>query len=308
MSSLAIKKNIYISKPLKLVVFFILFLSSMRFILPNIYNLACAGFLLLYFHFFFSNRRLANTFGVMVIFTLVDNGGAAYGETPSLLRYLCYFSVLAPYFMCKLSYKRVVITLTIFSFYFFMTLLNLNSFDTGVFGRDLFIFFLFLVVFGTTFSKDFTIDVRVLAYLIFAFGLFEICNSFLYDPSSDYLSYDSTKALICFFSMYSIVQKKINIVQTTLLILLTVVILSLYVTRMIFVSYLFVVFLLLIRNRLNVYMLFSLVPLVFIFNYFLLGFDFEKIKLIYTLNRMLESGLEFNNFVYLDPVRFYELM
>ena len=143
--------------------------------------------------------------------------------------------------------------------------------------------------------------------MTFAFALFEIFNSFLYDSNTDYLNYDTTKALICFFSIYGIVHKKLNTAFVIILVIFTIIILSLYVTRMIFISYFFVLSFLLIGNRTRISLLFIIVPLLFILNFFFTDFDFKKIKLVYTFSQALENGINFNSLVFLDPVRFYEL-
>ena len=145
MDSVIVKDTLYVRSLLNVVPFFILFISSMRLIFPSVYHLACVGFLFLYFHYFFSNRRLANTFCIMAIFTLVDNGGSAYSETPSLLRYICYLAAIAPYLICKFSYRKILIILLICFLFFSITLFNLTLLDTSVLRRDIFILFLVLI-------------------------------------------------------------------------------------------------------------------------------------------------------------------
>ena len=286
--------------------------SSMRMLLPSIYQYICILYLLLFLFLYLKDRKSANTFAIMALYSCVDNGGLVYNETASLVRYICYAVLLSSILInCTYSKKRLLILLSLAIFYLISSIVNETQTNTQVLIRDLFLFSVFSIVFVIHPDRiqHFRIHVDFLAKMLFTFVIFEGINVVFYDPSVDYLSYNTTKSLVVliFFAFMAT-----GWIKASTAFLLVISILVLYVTRMIILTFLLVLALYAFIKFFNFKRFFKMA---LYFGCLLVGisilsqnFDLHKIKLIGTLAIVFENFSGFESIKLLDPVRYYETL
>lgn len=187
-------------------------------------------------------RNIEATFILPALYLLVDNGGGIYSETPSFLRYLVYLSAI--YFLAShlkwRADKTTVLFLIIFYMYVVaMTISNIFNdfpFSWNALWRDA------IIVVLLTLSVFSQINLHVNWVLIYAltFGYLigELINAmYFYDiKNGGYLNFSSVKVFVIFPLLYSMERNYRRIIQILLLII-SILILITYGTRMILLSF-----------------------------------------------------------------------
>lgn len=218
------------------------FVASQRIVLESVNVYAC---ILIYFlaiyEYFKRDTAKANAYLLFSVFASVDIG-LIYNSTPSLLRYVLYFTILF-----------VLIRTSKFCFYrikwflLFVLIVVLKSIISISIGLPIStihvisnVFFLFLVFIGFCTSdaelKRYDINYSILLFMMSFFLLGEFVNSLYFDFSIyGYMNYDTTKAFII-FPLFYILCKRSNSFLKFFVLLLTFYILIMYVTRMIVLS------------------------------------------------------------------------
>lgn len=160
-------------------------------------------------------------------------------------------------------------------------------------------------------NTRFPIDFKLLNYLLVIYLFSELINIFLKPflgfSANDYLSYTSTKSLVVLPSFYYLLKKNFKIALP--IILLTVIVLIGYSTRMIILTYtisLLIIFFASIRISLKHIFAFALVVFVIILFSNSLELDFESFKATGVFIQLFADGELFEKFLLIDPVRYYE--
>lgn len=218
------------------------FLAVQRISLNPINAFVCVfPFLLSVYYFLKGKTNYSLSCLLLALVYSVDQGGAFYAETPSVLRYLIYLSALAMmlrYSSSKWNSRGLVLFTLILICVLVGTFSSLYK-GMGAFGLDIFrIDFQTLFVIGifTLHRRRGELDFS-LVYIAGCGYLFgEIINaSLFYNSNEYYLSFDSTKAFVFFPLLYVLMDKRHYIVQM-MFILLTSYIVFLYGSRMLVLS------------------------------------------------------------------------
>ena len=287
-------------------------LASMRILLPQIYQYICLLFLFLFLFFYRKDRKIANTFAVMTLFSCVDNGGIPYNETASLVRYICYFVLIFSILIhVKFIKKRVFIVFFLAILYLFSSIFNGSEIDVNILVRDIFLFSVFSIVFMIH-SKSlhlFKIDTNFLVLMLITFVAFEIPNIIMYDPANDYLSYNTTKSLVVLIFFASMASGWFKASSAFLLVIL---ILIFYVTRMIILSFILV---LVASIAIRVFNFKKFIKAILYSSAFIIFItvlsqyvDLNKIKFFGTFYLALDESSLLEIIKLLDPVRYYEAL
>jgi hypothetical protein len=260
---------------------------------------------------YFNDPTLRNTLLILSLFLSVDNAVEDLAITFGALRYSIY--ILSIYSLYKTKYfdsKSIFVFGFIIVFYLLNTLIHIVNIDWATFTRDIILLGLVFPVFCSDSKKSkFSIDFYLLCSLILFFLFSELANLFIrpfmgYD-SSDYLSYNSSKSLIIIPSIFYLINKNYRLGLTAVII--TIVILIAYSTRMIIITYVITLFLIFLSNvRLkNILYIFLFV----ISTFFILNesrFEPEQFKASSVFIQLFKQGDLVDKVVIIDPVRFYE--
>ena len=288
-------------------------LGSQRFLLPNISSLICIIPFALSLFYIRSNKKLSLTYLIISLFLSVDNGVGAYYETNFILRYSIYILVLYYLFSgYKIRENSIIIILSFIIFLLFLTFFNVDLIDNDTFKRDIFLLFLFTIIFTRSSRTLNDIDVN-LTYLrnFFLFFLgFELINILLfYDVGYDYLSYDSTKSLIVLPLIYLVIYGRT--MATTVVFILTLWVMIAYTTRMIFVSLFLALFIysikIIIKKQYFILYLFFIAIIIFLFGSIdLSSLNLEGHKATNMLYLLLNNSSPIELLQGLDKGRFFE--
>lgn len=300
------KKNIYVN----VILYLSSFLAAQRFSLYPINAYLCF-FPFLFSLIFFNDSILRNTLLVFSLFITVDNASEDLAITFGALRYLIY--IVSIYSLYRTKYfdsKTIFVFSLVIIFYLLNTLIHNKYIDWATFTRDILLLSLVFPVFCSESKKSrFLIDYNLLSSLILVFLFSELANLFIrpilgYD-SSDYLSYNSSKALIIVPSIFYLINKKYRLGLTSIII--TIVILVAYSTRMIIITYgltIVIIFLSKINLKNVFFISFIVISLIFILN--ISSFNLEQFKATGVFIQLFTQGDIFEKLLIIDPVRFYE--
>ena len=231
--------------------FFVASLSTQRYLLPDINTLICLIPLIIGIIYLNRNQKLGNTWLIIALFTCADigGGGADFGlyvfkETPNLIRYSIYFTILSIIFIrYRMDINKIWMPALLLIMPTIITLYNI--FDTNfiinssILRGNIFLFIMTFLVLTNKNVRIFNFDNRLLFSFIIFYGFFEIINYFLYyDFTVGYSNYQSIKSLIVFPLIYSLIFFKSNLIKLVLF-LCTAIVLIGYTTRMIIVSLIF---------------------------------------------------------------------
>jgi hypothetical protein len=301
-----LKRNRYVL----LILYLSSFFAAQRFLLYPVNAYLCfIPFLLALIYF--NDAIFRNTLLTLSLFITVDNAQEDLAITFGALRYSIY--ILSIYSLYKTKYfdsKSIFVFALIIIFYLLNTLLHLNYLDWATFNRDIILLFLvFPIICSDSKKSKFLIDFYLLSSLILVFLFSELTNLYIRPlmnfDSSDYLSYNSSKSLIIVPSIFYLINK--NYLFGLTAIIITIVILVAYSTRMIIITYVITMFLFFLSkvNFKNLLFIFVIVTLlIFILN--ISNFHLEQFKATGVFIQLFTQGDVFEKLLIIDPVRFYE--
>lgn len=189
-----------------------------------------------------ANKAQRNTILIAALFMSVDNGGEVYPETPAVIRYGIYLSIL--WLMAvnvRLKIRRLVAALLCITVPLVLMLINIDIISLRTLWRDLLILSLLVVVFcsGQKTLSRYELDYEHLAIIMTMFLLGEVFNIFSGATlEGEYLSYSSLKSFIVFPVFYLLSRDKYF--SGLLVCAATLPVLIHYGTRMIPLTFLFV--------------------------------------------------------------------
>ena len=316
--------NTFRTNQMELILLFITaFFSAQRYLLPDIYHYACLIPLIAGIYFYKNSRILSNTFIFISLFTCVDIGGSSgaimqFNETSSLIRYTIYLIIMITIVLnSKINFKRFYIMLLLLFFPLLSTIINLfdpqSLFNMSILRSDILVCFFLLLLFSNENNEIFKLELNLIFNFLIFFGLFEILNfMFFFNYQESYMNFQSTKSLILFPVFYSIVYSKSNFFKITLLIL-TVLILIGYVSRMIFLSmFLSLLFFMIAKILSGKIRLTSMLVYALLF-FIVINFlsqrsdELQTIKMISTFTSFIDSTNFFTALNLIDPWRYGEL-
>ncbi len=212
-------------------------LGAQRLLLPSLYAYACLPIFLAAIMLKTSNKPLSLSLLIFSLFLSVDNGGEVYNITPGLVRYPIYLLTISELFGRSVDLKGLFLLAIFLLVPFSISMFDDYQLDWSTLVRDLFIVVL-LFSFCTGRKVNFSLDLKLLVVGLTAFLLSELLNIGLIPKSmsSEYLSYNSTKALLTLPFFYFMVQKKKLL--AILIFFITSVILVSFGTRMLLISFL----------------------------------------------------------------------
>ncbi|MCZ4336719.1 hypothetical protein [Shewanella colwelliana] len=294
-------------------------ISAQRFLLPNVYNLICVYFLFAFWYCFILKKPSTFLYLILSFIFTVDNGGDIYAETPSLIRYAIYLSGLL-FISTSFRFNRIplMVFLVYTAFLLFITMLNVGNIEFVTFTRD--IFLLYLMLFSlcaktSSYNCDkYALDNYKLCLAIIVFIFFECANSFFfYDSINGYLNYHSLKAIVLFPSFYFLVREKWLLFYA--FVIVTFFLLVMYVTRMILLTWILLIFVVLSRKLISLFDLrrIALICSLMVFSFFVYSnityeFDLSATKATNLFLILLSDSDIFSILRSLDPVRYAELV
>jgi len=243
-------------------------LSCQRFLLPEIY--ALSPFIVLGFYWMHKIRsdKSDPTYLLIAMLMCVDNGGDIYAETPVVIRYLIYVSLMWIIIPRERVKKSGVLFLL--SLYFIMTFQMLFGIDTIRMLTineniiQLSIFSIFVLTVNFKIYGDF--DTKLIVCFLMIYLLFESLNYiFFYEAAMGYMNYNSTKALLVLPFLYFLKTNKLLL--TILSSMPTTMVLIANGTRFIPVMFVMTLVLILFKKFLN--LKFTNKIMLLILNYFL---------------------------------------
>ena len=308
------------SKLLSLALFTCGFLAVQRFTLSPINTAICVLPLFLFaVQMLRGHHQSALTYLVLSLFLSIDNGGGAYAETITPLRYLIYLSAITMLFYLsnwRVRRKRLLLAALLccgIAFGCVTTAFGSVPLDVSTLQRDLMVLFILSAfLFDRSSAK---LDLHLLFSGSLGYLAGEFVNAlFLYKDFAEYLSYNSLKAFVVFPVIYALLTRRNAIIKVALVIP-TLYVIFLYGSRMItlsaFVFLAAALFINVIKNRSGKSQLGFLVLLVLLANFYrieaLADYDVMRFKALSFLVQIQENFEEFDIFsllVTLDPVRF----
>lgn len=253
------RSTVAVRQPVLTILLFLCGIAAVqRFTLDPVNSLICVlPYGLFLFYLVQQNFRTALSCLILSLVFSVDNGGGAYTETPAPLRYAIYLSgigMLIYLSRWRIHEKAMLLGALLVAGLVIGTLTNISGggavFDSATLRRDvlaLFILSIFLFVRG---------DIRLDPFVLFAGSVGyiagEAANAILfYDFGSfDYLSYDSLKAFAVFPALYAVMCRHSRMVQLMLTVI-TLLLISLYGSRMITLSVIALVLAALVVNSIR---------------------------------------------------------
>jgi hypothetical protein len=230
------------------------FLAVQRFAIPPWNTYIC---LLPFFVFLYGavikNSTMSITSILLALTLSVDNGGGAYGETPTTIRYIIYVSILYT-LLCfsQPNIKRAALILVCSLIVgvllgMFSNILRMDPvFSLDSLRRDVQV--LVVLVILLLGRRHALMDLSIVFYGGLGYLVGEITNiAFFYELGRDYLSYDSLKVFIFFPLIYAMLTGKSRVLVLFLAILTLVIVFN-YGARMILVSSFFLFLLAYLTN------------------------------------------------------------
>lgn len=295
------------------------YLASQRFVLSSLYPWICLGSALISISYLLKRDLVkALSYTILSLFFLVDNGGGAYPETPTIIRYSIFglsygvllFSTSKKVYVKGLVYYLLLSLSCIVGTASFISA-DISYFDIETLKRDLIVF---VVLLPFCFApKEQELNGHLLTVGIVGFIIGEIINSILfYDVTAgEYLNYSSTKALVVLPLLNSFHSKA----KFLFLFVLTFYVISLYGSRMLMLSFTLLLAIsavhYLIRTKHGLFKAAGPVVALITLTIFVVSAN-EKISkykatnILSTLPQMSEIGGFREYFRYLDPVRYGE--
>lgn len=305
--------------------FIIAFLSSQRFLLPDIYQIICfIPFISAIIAFVLNKNKEANTLLIISLFTCVDIGGGGtnvelFSSTPTFIRYSIYFIILGIVFLrYRVNAKKIWIPLILFSIPILISIINILNpnimIDNSILRRDIFVCILSFLVLTNKNKEIFIFDKKILFSFLLFYGFFEIINylAFFSIEQYAYLNYNSTKSLMVYPLLYSIIFIRSEILNYILL-FFTIIILIGYTTRMIILA-LFVSLILYFVTRIRfdykilIKSSFIILSIFFLTQIFVDYAFIETIKIFGTFQEGFTAGNGYLDTIkIIDPWRFGEM-
>jgi len=315
--------KIAVPKILEIIIFISGVIAVQRFSLGLVGASICVVPYIFYIYYKSINKTSLSLSSLLLalVFT-VDQGASVYPETPAIIRYIIYLTILIT--LIKFSYLRVderVIRL----FYFVAVSIGIGTIsniinpfgviDYGTFLRDMQVVFLLGIFIFMRRYVELDLHLIFVGSLGYLFG--EIINIiFYYTSNIEYLSYDSKKVFVYFPLLYLYIKnykKSIKVLFAGILI----VIILLYVSRMIlFSSLVLLLFALLVHSfKYKKYNIYIWIVVVFFISREIdimgitEGVSILPRKTYYFFETILENMYSFNIaqlFQILDPVRYVE--
>lgn len=300
---------------LSLLFFFCLimgFISAQRFFLSDVSAVVCIVILAIPLTFGF-HRKEYFTILFLSIVSIVDLGGEVYTETPSILKYFIYLSlILFSSYVCIYKIEKLHKYLILFlSFVVINTFLHPDRLDGYTFARDIITIYLILLVAFSSKIKDFHYlnNQYILAFSV-GIVVSEIINilSNYTVVSGDYLNYSSFKFLAFFPVIYFICYKRYFL--AAIFTPLSFAVVGVYASRMLLLTGILICLILLLSGlryyfwRTLFLTILSLSIILVSFNAFDINFEAYRIfSVFYALG-------DFQDFataaLFLDPVRYAE--
>ncbi len=284
------------------------FLSSQRFLFPELSALACIFPALIWGYRSLSGEK-DPTLILISLISSIDLGGNIYAESPALLRYILYIFLL--YFL--IPSRRVKFNLRIIPLmYFFILLINTifgsHTFDFYTFFRD-FLSLLLLLIINIKSKEYISIAINKYYLLYFSFGLLfsEIINIWIfYDIFNGYyLNYSSMKFIIITPILYFLSKHKYiaSLIMLPFIFLVAI----FYSSKLLILTIILIYLLLYFRRFKNLVILFGVfLVLTFIGLNFSLNIEFDKFRIF----SFIDLFSNYENLIQLleslDPVRYAE--
>ena len=307
------------SSPLAIFVFICGLFASQRFSLDGLNIYICILPYVLSLYYFLSNKlEIGLSLLVISLFLVCDQGARIYSETPTIIRYTIYVSsllMLGYLSRPKIAYRKLLFFI-ILSVMLLMTTLfsQMSVFDLATFRRDILaLIILFLVLLN---RSEVELSLPLLFASSFGFLIGELANTyFFFTYDNHYMNYNSLKSFIVFPFLYTALIKKTPLFAIGLF-FLTVLICVNYGSRMLIGSFVFLLLLAFVLEKIkhprSVFLLIFFVSMFSIINIFELPtFDSDvsryKVILLFTNLINLIGNLDFlSTLKALDIVRFAE--
>lgn len=297
---------------IKILLYISAFLGAQRFLLQEISVYLCVVPLIFSFKYFKRDKVLRNSLLLLALFLSVDNGGAVYNITNSIVRYTIY--IVSAYALTegiKLSRKNCFIFVSLITVPVILSIYNYEHIDTNTLERDLLLSILTsTIICKSDLSAPFQIRIDLISNFLIIFLLAELLNIFVFSSAWDrreYLNYNSTKSLVVLPTFYYL--SKGNLKKTILLFFLTIPVLIAYATRMIIVTYVLIIAVNLIRYWVLKPTNVTIIILLFIGINQLTkhnNFEFEGYKATAVFVEILREGDLLDKIKAIDPVRYVE--
>lgn len=291
--------------------FLVALAAAQRFTAPYVSAYACllpVALALL----FWGSPSLRNAFIAMALVAKVDSSEVAYENTLNALRFLIYAMAVAAVFdRFSIQPRRLLAYLCYVLILLLVTLSNHASIDTYSVVRDGITLLLLLAVLG---ERSVRTEPGLLIRMLVAFSLGlmlgELINiAYFYpDGSLYYLSYDSLKCVVVLASLYAMVKGRVFVFAA--LFVGSVIVLTAYATRMLFLTYLVCIVILLFGAGVSIR---GKIAAVAIFMLGIFGLvavvtteTLESSRVFSIIYSLAESGDLLDYIRLLDPVRFVE--
>jgi hypothetical protein len=315
--------KIAVPRIFEIIIFICGIIAVQRFSLGLIGASICVIPFVLYIYYQSINKTSSSLSCLLLALVLsVDQGGTVYPETPSIIRYVIYVSIL----ITLIGFSRLRIDERAIKFACFVgvsivigTISNIVN-TSGVVGgyaffRDMQVLFLLVIFIFMRRHVEFDLNLIFVGSLGYMFG--EIINIiFYYTSGIEYLSYDSKKIFVLFPLLYLYIMDYKRSVKAVVM-GISIVILLLYVSRMILLSVIFLLLIALLiyslkKKKYSVYIWLFIV--VFISQEIHIMDIMEGILLLprktyYLFVTILENSVSSNIvelFKIVDPVRYVE--
>lgn len=242
------------TSPLAIFVFICGLFASQRFSLDGLNAYICILPYVLSLYYFLSNKlETALSLHVISLFLVCDQGGRIYLETPTIIRYTIYVSsllMLGYLSRPKIAYRKLLFFI-ILSVMLLMTTLfsQMLVFDLATFRRDILaLIILFLVLLN---RSEVELSLPLLFASSFGFLIGELANIyFFFTYDNHYMNYNSLKSFIVFPFLYTALIKKTPLFAIGLF-FLTVLICVNYGSRMLIGSFVFLLLLAFVLEKLK---------------------------------------------------------
>ncbi|WP_156799429.1 hypothetical protein [Oceanicola granulosus] len=181
---------------------------------------------------------MRNTLLLLALFFSTDRAILDLDPTPSVVRYMIYLTVVAAFLHKSIILiPHTILTVLLICGYVSLTLLNTQHLSTTQLIHDGQLAILLFTLLCTRTKGGFGLDLSFLYLVIVAYLVSELVNFFLFRQQwyGTYLSFDTTKYLIAFPSLYALATRRTGVALA--LIGLTIPVLIGYVTRTLFLSY-----------------------------------------------------------------------
>lgn len=288
------------------------FIAGQRFLLAPVNTILCiVPFIISIIQY--KNVENRNTLLLVALFLCVDNASDELSLTPIAIRYPIYLmSIWSLYSNIQLDKRKLLVFSLVTLLFFARTLVNYKNIDVATFMRDIFLILFLIPSVCINYERfSFPISFETLVNTIIAFLISEILNilirSNLGFDSTDYLSYISTKSLVVVPSFYFLVKGSLK--QAFFLIMMTLIVLVFYSTRMIIVTYIISILLFSLKvGLLSIKKLIysGVVILLFFVTIYFFDINLEGFKATGVFLQFFTQGDLTEKFMLIDPVRYNE--